>query len=77
MPVDKHFLKTVAIGDVVVYKMLPKDLPVDPDKEWHGKILRVHLDEPRLIDCLYVESLDFEESGLTEIVYLSQVVRKG
>ena len=76
MPVDKYFLTTIRIGDIVVYKMLPKDLPVNPDKEWRGKILRIHLDEPRIMDCLYVESLEEGESGMTEIVYLSQIVRK-
>jgi hypothetical protein len=40
MPVDKQFLTTVSIGDIVVYKMRPEDLPVHPDKEWRGKILR-------------------------------------
>ncbi len=76
MPIDKHFLTMVGIGDIVVYKMLPKDLPVDPDKEWRGKILRIHLDEPRIMDCLYVESLEKDETGMTEIVYLHQIIRK-
>ena len=76
MPVDKHFLTMVCIGDIAVYKMRPEDLPVNPDKEWRGKILRVHLDEPRLVDCLYVESLEEGETGLTEIVYLHQIIRK-
>jgi len=76
MPVDKQFLTMVSIGDIVVYKMRPEDLPVNPDKEWRGKILRVHLDEPRLVDFLYVESLEEGETGLTEIVYLHQIIRK-
>lgn len=76
MPVDKHFLTAVGIGDIVVYKMLPKDSPVNPDKEWHGKILRIHLNEPRIMDCLYVESLEEGESGMTEIVYLQQIIKK-
>jgi hypothetical protein len=76
MPVDKQFLTKVNIGDIVLYKMRPEDLPVNPDKEWRGKILRVHLDEPRLVDCLYVESLEEGETGLTEIVYLHQIIRK-
>ncbi len=76
MPVDKHFLKTVCVGDTIVYKMLLKDLPVNPDKEWHGKILRIHLNEPRIIDCLYVESLEEGETRMTEIVYLQQIIRK-
>jgi hypothetical protein len=76
MPVDKRFLTMVTIGDIVVYKMRPEDLPVHPDKEWRGKILRVHLDEPRFLDCLRVESLEEGESGLTEIVYPRQIIRK-
>ena len=73
MPIDKSFLNTITVGDIIVYKMLPKDLPVDPDREWHGKILQVHC----LVDCLYVESLEEGESGLTEFVYLQQILRKG
>lgn len=76
MPVDKYFLTTVRVGDIVVYKMRPEDLPVNPDKEWRGKILRIHLDEPRLLDFLFVESLEEGEDGLTEIVYPQQIIRK-
>ncbi len=76
MPVDKQFLTKANIGDIVVYKMRPEDLPVNPDKEWRGKILRVHLDEPRLLDFLYVENLEEGETGLTEIVYPHQIIRK-
>ena len=47
MPVDKQFLSMLGKGDIIVYKMRPEDLPVNPDKEWHGKILRIHLDEPK------------------------------
>ncbi len=60
----------------MVYKMQPKDLPVNPDKEWRGKVLRIYLDEPRLLDFLYVESLEEGETGMTEIVYLHQIIRK-
>ena len=76
MQIDKQFLARLSIGDIVVYKMRPENLPVNPDKEWRGSILRIHLDEPRLVDCLYVESLEEGESGFTEIVYPQQIVRK-
>lgn len=76
MPVDKYFLTTVRVGDIVVYKMRPEDLPVNPDKEWRGKILRIYFDEPRLLDFLFVESLEEGEDGLTEIVYPQQIIRK-
>ena len=76
MPVDKQFLSMIRIGDMVNYTMRPEDLPVNPDKEWRGKVLRIYLDEPRLVDCLYVESLEEGECGLTEIVYPQQIIRK-
>ena len=68
---DKTFLNSLTVGDIVVYKMLPKDLPVDPDREWRGKILQVPC-----LDCFYVESLEEDTRGLTEWVYLQQIVRK-
>jgi hypothetical protein len=76
MPVDKQFLTTLHIGDIIVYKMRPENLPVNPDKEWRGKILHIHLDEPRLLDHLCVESLEEGETGLTELVYPQQIIRK-
>jgi len=76
MPVDKRFLTTLCIGDIIVYKMRPEDLPVNPDKEWRGKVLRIYLDEPRLLDCVRVESLTEGEEGLTELVYPRQILRK-
>jgi len=51
-------------------------LQVNPDKNWRGKVLRVHINEPRVVDCLFVESLEPGEAGETEIVYPSQIVGK-
>lgn len=76
MPVDKRFLITLRVGDIIVYKMRSEDLPVNPDKEWRGKVLRVYVDEPRLLDCLRIESLEEGEEGLTEVVYPQQILRK-
>ncbi len=76
MPVDRQFLARLHIGDIIVYTMRPENLPVNPDKEWRGKVLRIYLDEPCLLDCLRVESLEEGESGFTEIVYPRQIIRK-
>ena len=76
MPVDKWFLSTLRVGDIIVYLARPEDLPVNPEKEWRGKVLRVYLDEPRLLDHVRVESLEPGEEGLTEIVYPQQMLRK-
>jgi len=76
MPVDKRFLSTFRVGDIIVYLARPEDGPVNPDKEWRGKVLRVYLDVPRLLDHVRVESLEAGEEGLTELVYPQQILRK-
>lgn len=76
MPVDKGFLSRLRAGDIIVYLARPEDLPVNPQKEWRGKVLRVCVDDARLLDHVRVESLEPGEEGLTEIVYPQQIVRK-
>lgn len=76
MPVDNGFLSRLCVGDVIVYLARPEDLPINPEKEWRGKVLRVCLDEPRLLDHMHVESLEPGEEGLTELVYPQQMIRK-
>jgi hypothetical protein len=76
MPVDKWFLSTLRVGDIIVYLARPEDGPVNPGKEWRGKVLRVYLDVPRLLDHMRVESLEPGEEGLTELVYPQQIIRK-
>ena len=76
MPVDKEFLSRLRVEDIIVYKARLEDGPVNPEKEWRGKVLRVYMDEPRLPDHVGVESLEPGEEGLTEIVYAQQILRK-
>ena len=76
MPVNKRFLRMLQVGDIVIYLARPEDGPINPDKEWRGIVLRVCMDEPRLLDHVSVESLEPGEEGLTEIVYPQQILRK-
>ncbi len=76
MPVDKGFLSRLQVGDIIVYLARSEDGPVNPQKEWRGRVLRVSLDEPRLLDYVGVESLEPGEEGLSELVYPQQIVRK-
>lgn len=76
MPVDKSFLSRLRVGDIIVYLARPEDGPVNPEKEWRGKVLRVYLDELRLLNHARVESLEPGEEGLAELVYPQQIVRK-
>ena len=76
MPVDKAFLATLRAGDIIVYLARPEDRPINPQKEWRGTVLRVCLDDLRLLDHVRVESLEPGEEGLTELVYPQQILRK-
>ncbi len=63
------------VGDIVYYKLRSSEHPTEPDKIWHGKAIRVSVDQPRTIDHIQVESLESGYEGLTELVMLSQIVR--
>lgn len=76
MPADKQILSQLRVGDIIVYLARLEDGPLNPDKEWRGKVLRVYMDEPRLLDHVGVESLEPGEEGLTELVYPQQIIRK-
>lgn len=49
---------------------------VNPQKEWHGKTLRICLDEPPLLDHVRVESLEAGEESPTKLVYPQQMPGK-
>lgn len=59
------------IGTIILYKLLPKDLPVHPDRLWKGWVTWVSPSS----QCAQVVSLDQGCEGLTEIVLFSQIVQ--
>jgi hypothetical protein len=69
-----HVVKLPNIRDTIYYKLLPRDLPRNPHKIWHGKAIRISIDRPGIIDHIQVESLESGYEGLTELVMLSQIV---
>ena len=82
MPCKKHLLasksviRTLQVGDIIVYLARPEDGPTDPDREYRGRVLHI------CVDCLCphehvtVESLEPGEEGLTDLVYAQQMLRK-
>ena len=76
MPVDKRFLQVLRVGDIIVYLARPEDRPVNPNKEWRGRVLHVCVDGICLMDHVTVESLEPGEEGLTDLVYSRQMLRK-
>lgn len=64
------------IGDILLYKLKPYDLPLEPDRLWRGKILLILTDRRNKRDY-FVESLDmppdYADWEKQEMVYNSQV----
>jgi len=58
------------VGHVVVYRLLPKDAPVHPERLWRGRVEKVYSGA----DCIEVTVLEEGYEGLTEIVMSSQLV---
>ena len=55
-------------GDIVQYVLLPKDRPVQPDKEWRGQVRRI-------VSGTYilVESQEPGYEGQTEYIIHNQI----
>ena len=59
----------------IYYKMRSSDSPVEPDREWKGRVIRSFPQTACSIAGVKVESLEEGHEGETELVMLSQVVR--
>ena len=70
MPVDKN---TLAVGCVVSYRLHENQSPVNKCKLWRGKVLKVIIDRPRLLDSMIVESLEEGYQKETECVLLEHI----
>src|SRR5260370_37635256 len=62
------------IGSIISYRLLPHQHPNNPDKEWHGKILHLCINQPCLFDNAIVESIEPGYESLVEFVLISQIV---
>lgn len=63
--------KLFEVGTIILYKLLPKDLPVHPERLWKGRVMWVSSSS----QCAQVVSLDQGCEGLTEIVLFSQIAQ--
>ena len=70
-------LSQLRAGVVIVYKLLPEHRPKNPERVWHGKILKTVFGAAYSLNVMWVESLEEGYEGLTEYVYPEQVVRTG
>jgi hypothetical protein len=62
------------IGSTISYRLLPCQDPTNQDKEWHGKILSLHINTPGLLDVALVESTEPDYELLVELILISQIV---
>ncbi len=58
-------------GVIVVYKLRRDQRPLQPDKEWRGKVLHYN----RLFDRAVVESLEEGYEECEDDVWLEQIIR--
>lgn len=52
-------------GHVIAYRLLPKDMPLNPNKVWRGKVVRVDN------ESVLIEILEHGYAGLTEYVVIN------
>jgi len=58
-------------GMIITYSLRPNQLPVQPERVWHGKIKRLY----SFIKAVEVEVMDKGYEGNTEQVYFDQIIR--
>ncbi len=63
--IDRSLLQS---GSVIWYRLLPYQLPTNPDRLWRGKILSIGS------SIVLVESLEAGYEGLKEFVRFEQIV---
>lgn len=59
------------VGAVVVYLLRPSQLPMNPKKEWRGRVKRLQPSQQMVIVDILNEGLKGEE----EPVFLDQIIR--
>ncbi len=62
------------VGDVILYKLRPIDLPTDYDRQWKGKVIKAYPETYRTLPSVDVELLEEGFEGEIELVMLFQIV---
>ena len=65
---DAQNFAQIKPGTIVAYKLLPKDIPLHPNKIWRGIVLRYNE------ELILVELLEPGYSKLTEYITYGQLV---
>lgn len=65
---DEPIIATIRPGMIIAYRLLPKDMPTNPNKVWLGKVVRCDT------DMLLIEMLEPGYRDLREHVYNEQII---
>lgn len=65
---DEPILATIRPGMIIAYRLLPKDMPTNPNKVWLGKVVRCEG------DVVLVELLEPGFQNLREHITYQQIV---
>ncbi len=66
--------ETLSVGCVVSYRLTANQTPVNKQKLWRGKVLKVIIDRPHYLDSVIVESLEEGYEKETAFVLLEHIV---
>ncbi len=61
----------IAVGSIVTYRLLPRQMPKNPQKEWRGRVVG---SQPGL-GWYWIASLEPGYERLEECVFLEQIVK--
>jgi hypothetical protein len=61
-------------GTIIYYKLLPKDRPTNPDKEWRGRVLQLIPVDPVGASMVHVECIEEGYEGDKEYILAHQIV---
>ena len=59
---DGETLRSIKPGMIIAYRLLPKDMPVNPNKVWRGKVMQYNEQSIR------VETLEPGYEGLVDVI---------
>ena len=68
-------VKLPNVGATIYYKMRSSDSPVEPDRQWRGRVMSAYPKTSYSMGGVKVESLEEGHEGETELVLLSQIIR--
>ena len=69
------YLNSIQVGSLVIYRLRTSQLPIKPDRHWHGKVEAVSRSTANAaVGVCWVEVLDEGYEGMEEYVLFDQII---